>query len=415
MGDGTPRGPLHGCRVLELGSIVAGPFCGRLLADFGADVIKVEPAEGDGIRSVGKRYKGKSLNAASILRNKSLISVDLRTPQGQDIIRRLVPKCDIVIENFRPGGLEKWGVGYEDLARINAGLIMVRISGFGQTGPYSQRPGFGVIAEAMSGLRHITGDPDRPPARVGVQLTDYVAGLYAAFGAVMALHHRNRTGEGQYVDTALYECAFSFMEPFVPAYEKLRAVANRTGAALADSAPNNLYPTKDGGYVHITGNHDGVFKRLAAAMEQPDLIRDPRFDTLIARSKNAKDIDEVVKQWTLRHTTSEVEAKLTAAEVPASRIYTIADVFEDPHYRARGMLVDAPDDDFGSVTLAAPVPRLSRTPGRIRKSGGRIGQHTRAVLSELAGYTKQELDKLESEGVISCDRATGAISSGGER
>ena len=398
------EGPLHGCRVLELGSIIAGPFCGRLLADFGAEVIKVEAAEGDGVRSVGKRYKGKSLNAASILRNKSLVSIDLRTLQGQEIIRRMVPKFDFVIENFRPGALEKWGLGYDALARLHPGLIMVRISGFGQTGPYSQRPGFGVIAEAMSGLRHITGDPDRPPARVGVQLTDYITGLYAAFGAMMALHHRNRTGEGQYVDAALYECAFSFMEPFVPAYDKLGTIANRTGPALADSAPNNLYPTRDGSYVHITGNHESVFRRLADAIGRPELVTDPRFHTLVERSKHAADIDAIVGEWTQQHTTDEIEAKLDAAGVPASRIFTIADVFKDPHYRARGMLVEAPDDDWGSVTLAAPVPRLSRTPGRIRKSGGRVGQHTRAVLAELVGYSEQELDELEAARVIACDR-----------
>jgi crotonobetainyl-CoA:carnitine CoA-transferase CaiB-like acyl-CoA transferase len=398
------RGPLHGCRVLELGSIVAGPFCGRLLGDFGAEVIKVEPAEGDGIRSIGKRFRGKSLNAASILRNKSLVSIDLRTRQGQEIIRRIIPKTDIVIENFRPGGLEKWGLGYEHLSRLHPGLIMVRISGFGQTGPYSLRPGFGVIAEAMSGLRHITGDPDRPPARVGVQLTDYIAGLYAAFGAMMALHHRNRTGEGQYVDTALYECAFSFMEPYVPAYDKLGAIAARTGPALADSAPNNLYPTRDGGYVHITGNHDGVFKRLVAAMGAPELLEDARFKTLVLRNQHAAEIDAIIKSWTLERSATEVEEILVAADVPASRIYTIADVFEDAHYRARGMLVEAPDDDLGAITLAAPVPRLSRTPGRVAKSGGRVGQHTREVLSKLAGLSTRELDELEALNVIASDR-----------
>ncbi len=401
-----PSGPLVGCRVLELGSIVAGPFCGRLLADFGADVIKVEPAEGDGIRSVGKRFNGKSLGAASILRNKSLISIDLRTPEGQAIIRRIVPKFDIVIENFRPGGLEKWGLGYDDLARLSPGLIMVRISGYGQTGPYSQRPGFGVIAEAMSGLRHITGDPDRPPARVGVQLTDYITGLYSAFGAMMALYHRSRTGEGQYVDAALYECAFSFMEPFVPAYDKLRTIANRTGAALADSAPNNLYPTKDSSFVHITGNHDAVFKRLAGAMEQPGLVADPRFKSLVDRNQHAREIDEIVTQWTMCHTVAEVEAKLLAAEVPASRIYTVADAFEDPHYRARNMLVSTPDEDLGALTLAAPVPKLSRTPGHIHRSGGRIGQDTRRVLEELAELSPEEVDRLAAKGIIALDRGT---------
>ena len=403
-GEGC-AGPLEGCRVLELGAVVAGPFCGRLLADFGAEVVKIEPREGDGIRSVGKRHKGKSLNAASILRNKALVSLDLRRPEGQALVRRMVPAFDIVIENFRPGGLEKWGLGYEDLRKLHPGLIMVRISGYGQTGPYSARPGFGVIAEAMSGLRHITGDPDRPPARVGVQLTDYITGLYGAFGAMLALHHRTRTGEGQYVDAALYECAFSFMEPFVPAYDQLGAIANRTGAALADSAPNNLYPTKDGNYVHITGNHEGVFRRLAAAMERPDLLGDPRFRTLVDRNRNAQAIDDIVVQWTRRHTVAALEAKLNAAEVPASRIYTIADAFADPHYRARGMLVETPDEELGKVTLAAPVPRLSRTPGRIRRSGGRIGQDTRDALARYAGASTEELDALEAAGVIHSDPA----------
>lgn len=396
-------GPLAGCRVLELGAVVAGPFCGRLLADFGAEVVKIEPREGDGIRSVGKRNKGKSLNAASILRNKALASVDLRRPEGQALIRKMVPCFDIVIENFRPGGLEKWGLGYEDLRPLNPGLIMVRISGYGQTGPYSARPGFGVIAEAMSGLRHITGDPDRPPARVGVQLTDYITGLYGAFGAMLALHHRHQTGEGQYVDAALYECAFSFMEPYVPAYQQLGVIANRTGAALADSAPNNLYPTRDGNYVHITGNHDGVFKRLVGAMGRPELLDDPRFRTLVDRNRHAAEIDAIVTEWTQRHDAAQLEATLDAAQVPASRIYTMADVFADPHYRARGMLVDVPDEDLDTVTLAGPVPRLSRTPGAIHRSGGRIGQDTRTVLARYAGLKAQELDALEAAGVIYTD------------
>lgn len=403
MANSKVDGPLAGCRVLELGSIVAGPFCGRLLADFGAEVIKVEPPEGDGIRSVGKRHLGKSLYAASILRNKLLISLDLRTRDGQAIIKKIVPKCDIVIENFRPGSLEKWGIGYDELSRLRPDLIMVRISGFGQTGPYSQRPGFGIIAEAMSGLRHITGDPDRPPARVGVQLTDYITGLYGAFGAMMALYHRNLTGEGQYVDTALYECAFSFMEPFVPAYNKLNTVANRTGPALADSAPNNLYPTKDGNFVHITGNHDAVFKRLVSAMGRPELVSDERFRTLVDRNRNAAQIDRIVSEWTMRHAIAELEEKLLAAEVPVSRIYTIADVFSDPHYRAREMLVETPDDDLGTVVLAAPVPKMSRTPGAILKSGGRIGQDTKKVLAKLAGLSIQELQQLEAARVIYSD------------
>lgn len=396
----TQSGPLAGCRVLELGAIIAGPYCGRLFADFGAEVIKVEPIEGDGLRLTGKRVNGKSLYAASLLRNKKLLSVDLRTKEGQEIIRKIVPQIDIVIENFRPGNLEKWSLGYEDLARIHPGLIMVRISGFGQTGPYSPHPGYGVIAEAMSSLRHLTGEPDRPPARVGVPLTDYITGLHAAFGAMIALHHRSRTGEGQCVDAALYECAFSFVERSVPEYEKLGIVANRTGSALADVAPNNLYRTKDDRYIHISGPYDSIFRRLACVIGRPDLPSDERFKTVVARASNAKTLDNIISAWAAQHVLVEIEQTLSEAGVPASRIYTIADIFEDPHYRAREMLVKVPDDDLGSVTLAAPVPKLSRTPGVIRKSGGRIGQDTRAILMELGGYSIEELQTLEHARII---------------
>lgn len=404
MASGMGKGPLSGYRVLELGSIVAGPFCGRLFADFGADVIKIEPAEGDGIRSTGKRYNGKSLYAASILRNKKLVSIDLRTKRGQELTKQLALKSDVVIENFRPGQLEKWGLGYDELSKEKPGLVMVRISGFGQTGPYSAQPGYGVISEAMSGLRHITGDPDRPPARVGVALTDYVTGLYAAFGAMVALDHRNRTGQGQVVDAALYESAFSFMERFVPVYEKLGIDANRTGSRLVDTAPNNLYLTKDGRYVHITGTFDGVFKRLVEVMERPDLLDDPRFANAISRGENYEAIDAIVGEWVATYSVDDVEQKLSAAGVPASRIFSVADVFRDPHYKARGMLVDAPDDDLGTVKLAGPVPKLSATPATVEKSGGRIGQDTRTVLSEVAGLTEAEIDELVAAKVVAVDR-----------
>lgn len=260
------RGPLTGMRVLEMGSTVAGPFCGRLLADFGAEVIKIEPADGDPVRTMGKHFGGRSLYAASIFRNKRLISVDLRRPEGRDIARSIALSCDVVVENFKPGTLEGWGLGWSDLSRANPRLVMVRISGFGQDGPYASRPGYGVICEAVSGLRHLTGDPDRPPSRVAVSMTDYITGLHAAFGAVMALMARGATGRGQYIDAALHECAFNFMEPWIPAYEKLGNVANRTGSRLAESAPNNLYPTGDGDFIHITAMADGLFRHLAKAM-----------------------------------------------------------------------------------------------------------------------------------------------------
>jgi|SRR5665213_826086 len=400
-------GPLAGYRVLEMGSTVAGPFCGRLLADFGADVIKVEPPNGDPVRSMGKRFHGKSLYAASIFRNKSLIAVDLRTREGQDIIRKLAAKCDIVVENFRPGGLEKWGLGYADLCRMNPGLIMVRISGYGQTGPYSARAGYGVIGEAMSGLRHITGDPDRPPSRVAVSLTDYITGLYGAFGAVMALLARGSSGRGQCIDSALYECAFSFMEPHIPAFEKLGHVAGRTGSRLPDSTPNNLYVSRDQQFIHITAMSDAVFRRLCICMEGATLAQDPRFTAAVDRSRNHDAIDDIIGQWTATHDLDVLEAALHAAGVPATRIFTIADIFRDPHYAARGTLVDAPDDDLGAVKMAAPVPHMSGTPAAIRHAGRRVGQDTRRVLAEVAGLSHQELDALERAGVIRDDHRAG--------
>ena len=403
-GERLTGGPLAGYRVLEMGSTVAGPFCGRLLADFGAEVIKVEPFEGDAVRTMGKRFHGKSLYAASIFRNKSLISVDLRGQEGQDIIRNIITKCDLVVENFRPGGLEKWGLGYADLGRLNPGIIMVRISGFGQTGPYSQRAGYGVIGEAVSGLRHITGDPDCPPSRVAVSITDYITGLYAAFGAVMALLARGKTGKGQYIDSALYECAFSFMEPHIPAYEKLGHVAVRSGSRLPDSTPNNLYVSRDRQFIHITAMGDAVFKRLTECMGQPELFDDPRFRDSVERSRHYAEIDDVIARWTESHELANLEQMLHTAGVPATRFFTMADIFRDPQYQAREMLVQAHDDDLGTVAMAAPVPRLSETPGGIRHAGRRIGQDTRRVLADIAGLAAEELDRLEAAGVIFSDR-----------
>ncbi|HEX6635221.1 MAG TPA: CoA transferase, partial [Usitatibacter sp.] len=388
-------------------STVAGPFCGRLLADFGAEVIKVEPAEGDAVRTMGKRFHGKSLYAASIFRNKSLVSLDLRKPEGQALARAIAAKCDVVVENFRPGGLERWGLGYADLSRDNPGLVMVRISGFGQTGPYSDRAGYGVIGEAVSGLRHITGDPDRPPSRVAVSITDYITGLYGAFGVVMALLSRTKTGRGQYIDSALYECAFSFMEPHIPAFEKLGLVANRAGSRLPDSTPNNLYVSRDGQFIHITAMGDAVFKRLVGCMGAPGLATDARFANAVERSKNHEDIDDLIGRWTAKHDLAELESSLHEAGVPATRIFTMADIFGDPHYAARGAIARPPDDDLGEVAMAAPVPRLSSTPGAIRHAGRRVGQDTRRVLTELLGLSAQEIERLEREAVIACDRNRG--------
>jgi len=403
MSSAEMAGPLAGYRVLELGSTAAGPFCARLLADFGAEVIKIEPQEGDSIRTSGKLYKGKSLYAASIMRNKQLISVNLRDAKGQDIARKLAQKSDIVVENFRPGTLEQWNLGYADLSRTKPEIIMVRISGYGQDGPYAPRPGYGVICEAAGGLRHLIGDADRPPARVAMALTDYLTGLYAAFGATMALLYRSRTGKGQYVDAALAESALSFIDAHVPAYEKMGVIADRAGSGLAGSAPNNLYATSDGKFVLLNAAQNTVFKRFARAIDMPHLVADARFSDMVARGNHQQEIDDLVTKWTCTHKLEHILSKLAAANVPATGVATVADVFLDPHFRARNMLVETPDDDLGTVTLVGPVPKLSLTPGSIRKSGGRIGQDTRTVLSELLGLTGVDVRSLEQEGVIYCD------------
>lgn len=393
-------GPLASFRVLELGSTVAGPFCGRLLADFGAEVIKVEPPTGDQVRSMGKRFHERSLYAASIFRNKALVSIDLRTGQGREIVADLADESDVLIENFRPGSMERWGLGYDRLSSRNPGLVMVRISGFGQDGPYRSRPGYGVIGEAVSGIRYITGDPDRPPSRVAVSMTDYITGLYAAFGTVLALMARARTGRGQCIDAALYESAFAFMEPWIPAYDKLGHVAERSGSRLPESTPNNLYPTADGQFIHITAPADGPFRRLATAMGAPELVDDPRFATSVLRSANEDSLDDRIAAWTSSRPLGEVEAALEAVDVPASRIYSMADIFADPHFAARGSIVSAPDPEFGTVAMAGVVPRLSETPGEIRWAGGRAGTDTRRVLTDLLGMTDERIDALVDAGVI---------------
>lgn len=393
-------GPLSGLRAVELGSTVAGPFCARLLADFGCDVIKVEQAEGDAVRSLGHRNKGRSLYNASIQRGKEIVSIDLRTEEGRDLVRRLCERADIVVENFRPGTLEGWGLGYEALSAANPGLVMVRVSGFGQDGPYSHRGGYGVVCEAISGLREITGDPDRPPPRAATPLTDYIAGVYGAFGTVMAILERHRTGRGQVVDSALYEGAFSFMEPHIPAFQQLGIVAERAGSHLPGNAPNSIYPTRDGGYVLITAAADAVFRRLAIAMDRADMIDDPRFATSVARGENMADCDDAVSTWTSLLDMAEVEQAMDDAKVPAARIYTVADIFSDPHYKARGMLVDVEDDVLGPVTVAGVVPKLSASPGGIRWAGRETGADTSSVLQRELELSAMDVAALAKAGII---------------
>jgi crotonobetainyl-CoA:carnitine CoA-transferase CaiB-like acyl-CoA transferase len=400
-------GPLVGYKVLELGSTAAGPFCTRLLADFGAEVVKIEAAEGDPIRKLGQTVDGKSLYAASICRNKTIASLDLRKPEAQALLKCMIPKFDAVVENFRPGTLENWGLGYDELKRLRPDLVMTRISGYGQYGPYRDRPGYGVIGEAMSGLRSLIGDPDRPPSRVAMPLTDYITALYAALGTVMALLAREKNGEGQVVDTALVDSAFSFMESSVPDYEKTGTITMRAGTRLPNSAPNSLYSTKDGKFIHIAALADPVYRRLAGAMNMPHLASDPRFAEQNVRSGNVDEIDAIVSAWTRSLELEDVERILEAASVPASRIYTMADIFRDPHFAARDMLVEVPDDDLGTVTLAGIVPKLSGTPGSVIWSGHRTGQDTRSILKRFARVSDEEIDRLERDSVVFCEPLNG--------
>jgi crotonobetainyl-CoA:carnitine CoA-transferase CaiB-like acyl-CoA transferase len=335
-------------------------------------------------------------------RNKEVIAINLKSEEGRDIVRRLMPRYDVVVENFKPGALEKWGLGYDDIARDHPELILVRISGYGQDGPYSRRPGYGVTSEAVGGVRHVTGDPDRPPARVAVSLTDYVAGLYGAFGAVMALNQRHSTGKGQVVDAALYEAAFSLMEPYVPAYAQLGHIANRAGSRLPGHTPNNLYPTADGNHIHIAAGARQIFARLAKAMGQDELIEDARFATPEARAENENAIDALIAEWTGSQPLATAEATLIEAEVPAARAYTMADIFADPHYQERGMLAEVPDSVLGTITMPGVVPRLSASPGTIRWAGRESGADSRRILEEVAELSPEEIERLEADGIVHC-------------
>jgi crotonobetainyl-CoA:carnitine CoA-transferase CaiB-like acyl-CoA transferase len=378
-------GPLAGLKVVELCNTIAGPACARLLADFGAEVTKVEPLEGDGVRQMGRHHEDVSLYAATILRNKRSVPLDLKTPAGREVVRALARQADILVENNRPGVMERLGLDYDTLSADNPGLVMVRISGYGQDGPYADRPGYGAICEAFGGVRHMTGDPDRPPARVALATTDYLTAVYAAFGAVSAVQERHRSRRGQVVDVALYETAFSQMESYVPAFDKTGFVPQRVGPNLPTMAPNSLYPTADGGWILIAANSNAIFKRLAKLMGMPELLQDERYATIAARGRpaNMRALDALIAEWSARFDARTLEPMLRSAQVPTSRVYTIADIFDDPHYVARDMLVKVPHPQLGHTIQAGVVPKFSRTPGSIRHTGPDIGADTRGVLQEL--------------------------------
>ncbi|GAB3628228.1 CaiB/BaiF CoA transferase family protein [Pandoraea terrae] len=394
---------MAGVKVLELGTLIAGPFAARMLAEFGAEVIKIEdPAGGDPLRKWRKLHPaegGTSLWWAVQARNKKSVTVNLKHPEGQDIVRRLAAEADIVIENFRPGLLERFGLGYEQLSAINPGLIMVRLSGYGQTGPYRDRPGFGAIAESMGGLRHITGYPELPPPRIGISIGDSIAALHGVIGAMMALHHRNaHGGRGQMVDVALYEAVFNLMESVVPEYSVAGMVRERTGAALPGIVPSNTYPCADGMIV-IGGNSDPIFKRLMCAIGRQDLADDPGLAHNDGRVPRTQEIDDAIGAWTRTQPIEAALGVLQGADVPASRIYTVADMFTDPQFIARQMIQRHAFPDGTPIDLPNISPKLSETPGQTQWLGPELGAHTDEVLRHL-GYDADQIFKLRSNNVI---------------
>jgi crotonobetainyl-CoA:carnitine CoA-transferase CaiB-like acyl-CoA transferase len=398
----TTDGPLAGLKVVEICSTIAGPACARMLGDFGADIIKIEPPEGDPVRQMGRHVGDVSLYAATILRNKQSIALDLKKKTGHAIALELLRQADVLVENNRPGVLERLGLGWDVLSAVNPRLVMVRISGYGQDGPYAARPGYGAVCEAVGGVRHMTGDPDRPPARVALATTDYLTAAYAAFGTAMAILERVRSGKGQVVDVALYETAFTQMEPYVPAYEKLGIVPMREGPNLPSMSPNSLYPSRDGGWVLLAANTNATFERLLRLMDRMDLMQDERFATIRARGirENMRALDAIIADWSRTFDAQALEEALRGAEVPTSRVYTIADIYEDPHFRAREMLVEVPHPSLGHTTQTGIVPRLSATPGKIRSTGPDIGVDGERILRERLGWDDASIAAARAEGAL---------------
>ena len=398
----SPTGPLSDLVVIEMGSLIAGPFCGQILGDFGADVIKIEdPRVGDPMRQWGRSLpQGLSPWWPVIGRNKRSVGLDLRTADGQAIARTLIAGADIVIENFRPGAMEKWGLGYETLAKDNPGLILARISGFGQTGPYSQRAGYGLIGEAMGGLRHVTGEPDRPPARAGISIGDSLAAMHGVMGITMALHHRARTGKGQVIDAALYESVLAVMENLITEFDITGYVRERSGSVLPGIAPSNAYPCANGELILIGGNGDNVYARLTGAMGRPDLKTDPKFIDHASRGVNQHELDGIIAEWTSGFVLADLLILLDGKGVPASRVFRAPDMLDDPQVQAREAIVTVAHPVFGPIRMQNAFPKLSATPGSVRWPGPTLGQHTDEVLTASAGCSAERLAQLRALGVI---------------
>jgi formyl-CoA transferase len=407
-----PKGPLAGLKVVEMGQLIAGPFAAKTLADFGADVIKIEPPArgtdpgGDPLRRWRLLKDGTSVWWQVQSRNKRSVALNLKEPEAQDMVRRLCEDADVVVENFRPGAMEGWGLGPQVLQAANPGLIMLRISGYGQTGPYRDRPGFGVVAEAMGGLRYLTGEPGRVPVRVGVSIGDTLASLHGVIGILMALQHRHNSisadapkGRGQVIDIALFEAVFNCMESLLPEYSAFDVVRGPAGSAMPGIAPTNAYRCKGGGCAIIAGNGDSIFKRLMQAIGRDDLGQDPALAVNAGRVNRVAEIDEAIEAWTLTRTVDDVMAALELAEVPAGKIYTVADIAADPHYAARGMLGQVTMDDGSQLMVPGVVPKLSLTPGGHRRNAPQLGQDTDAVMREL-GLSQQQIADLRLRGIV---------------
>jgi len=394
-------GPLEDLTVLELGVLIAGPFCGQLLGDFGAEVIKIEqPGVGDPMRQWGEvLIDGHSVFSAKIGRNKKSVTLDLRQAEGQAILKDLVETADILIENFRPGTMEKWGLGYDVLNALNPRLIMVRVSGFGQDGPYSERAGYGSIGEAVGGLLYITGDPESLPSRTGISIGDSLAATYAALGTLIAVHHRHKTGLGQMVDAAIYESVLAMMESLIPEYQLGGHVRERTGSILPKVAPSNVYPCSDG-MMLIAANQDGVFTRLSEAMGQPELTADEKFSSHVARGDHQAELDELISTWTLDFTTSDLQALCDVHGIPCSPIYRAPEMLADPHFAAREAIISVDHPHLGPFKMQNVFPRLSETPGKVTHTAPDLGQDNDEVLGQRLGKSAEELADLSRLGVI---------------
>lgn len=394
------NGPLAGLRVVEMGQLLAGPFCGQMLGDLGADVVKIEdPKKGDPLRQWGRQLpQGQSLWWTIVGRNKRSVTLNLREPEAQILARQIIATADIVIENFRPGTMERWGLGYDILQELNPGLIMVRVSGFGQDGPYSQRAGYGAIGEAMGGLRYVVGDPSTPPSRVGISIGDTLAALFAAIGALAAIREREVSGRGQIVDSAIYEAVLGVMESLVPEWQISGYQRERTGAILPNVAPSNVYPTKDGKWILIAANQDTVFSRLAKAIGRPDLAEDPRYATHGARGERQAELDGIIADYTSAHDAEGLESALEEFGVPSGKIFRPVDMLADPQYQARESITRVDHPVLGPVAMQNVFPRLSRTTGTVRWPGPELGQHTEEILAEI-GVDPADLAALRRRNV----------------